>query len=920
MSTNMKRLFHCFAFVICFIFLSTPIKANAQAFDPNEDFKDLGIRFYNDEKPDIGFYMNASSRYILETVKEPKMGSVYGEWSVMDLLRGMYTGYDYINYIPSDYFTAYKKGINQYVMDKGGILDPSKSTEWSRLTLAMTALGQPITDIAGYNFVDKLSQSLKFSYRQGINGPIWELIALATGGYDLYTKPSKFEDESDINSKGKMIDYIMKKEIPSGGWALWGSTPDPDITGMALQAFAPYYLSESKYNATDATASYTDFKKSVERAIVVLGNIQADNGAYNAWGNVNVESTVQVIVALTALNINPKTTEIYLPTIQQTAKFNEKGATQDGVYTDNMIDALYTFWAWGSGSSPEVGGFKHVTTGYDGGGGSGTGVNAMATDQALYGLIAYDRYAKGKNTLYDMSDMKNGEYKTMTAKKYTVTFKMGNETVTESYSPYALVSMKDTFGTNHTPVIAWATKEDGQNAAQYLTSEKLSMPEQNITLYAKTNTKSYKISYQLNGGILDDRAASTYIDVEGATLPTAIQVKKAGYQFVGWYTNANFSGAAVTSVPKNSSGDQIFYAKWVDMNSASSELVQMIKNLPLKITSKDIISIQNARTLYESLSVDQKLLVTNIGKLLDAEQQVLQLNQNNNGTTGNTAESVTYLIEQLPAISVITLDAQSAITKARTAYDSLIISEKRLVSNYSLLVRAEKAFDTLVSKEVDQKVADRLIKQINALPTTSKVTLKDLEKIQVARTAYDVVTLKQQEMVTNYNKLIQLELRLKSLEADKKLSVQAVTNARKTITGTATPNITVKVYNGSKKIATGKAKANGKFSLTIKQQKAGSKLKISTSDGGIKYVTVKASKTLKKPIVSSAKTTKITGKSKKGYTVEVYKGSKRIGTAKVSKKGTFTVKIIKQKKNTKLKIQVKDSLNNHSEFKMVKVQ
>lgn len=922
MSTHLKRLYQCVAIIVCIIFLTIPIKANAQAFDPVEDYKDLGIRFYNDEKPDTGFYINASSRYILETVTAPKMGSTFGEWSVMDLLRGMYTGYDYINYIPSDYFAIYKKGIDQYVTDKGGVLDRNKSTEWSRLTLAMTALGHSITDIAGYDFIDRLSQSYKFSYRQGINGPIWELIALDTGGYDLYKNPSKFTD-GDINTKGKMIDYILTKEITGGGWALMGENPDPDITGMALQALAPYYLSESKYKATDATTSYTEFKKSVERAIVVLGNIQAENGAYNALGNVNVESTVQVVVALTALNMDPKAKGIYLPTINQTAKFNQKGANQDGVYTDNMIDAIYTFWAWGSGSSPEVGGFKHVTTGYDGGGGSGTGVNAMATDQALYGLIAYDRYLKGKNSLYDMSDMKNGEYKTMTSKKYTVTFKMGNETVTESYSPYALVPMKAKFGANNTEVIAWTTKENDQNTAQYLASEKLSMPQENITLYAKTNSKTYKILYQLNGGTLSNGVPSTYIDIEGATLPTASQVEKSGYQFAGWYKDSNFSGSSVTSISKNTSGDQTFYAKWVDINNASSELVQIIKDLPLKITSKDIISVQNARTIYNALSNEQKLLVTNIGKLLDAEQQILQLNQNNGGATtvnGNTAESVSYLIEKLPAITTIQLDSQSAISKARDAYNNLAISEKRLVNNYDLLIRAEKAFDNLVSKEVDQKVADRLMKQIDELPTTSKVTLDDLEKIQVARTAYDVVTLKQQEMVTNYNKLTQLELKLKVLEASKKLSVNTITNANKVITGTATPNSTVKVYNGSKKIVTGKAKVNGKFSLAIKQQKAGSKLKVSTSDGGAKSVTVKASKTLKKPTISSAKTTAITGKSTKGYTVEVYKGTKRIGTTTVSKKGKFTVKIKKRKKNTKLKIQVKDKLNNRSGYKMVKVK
>ncbi|MFQ9288554.1 MAG: hypothetical protein ACLR3X_10480 [Intestinibacter bartlettii] len=44
----------------------------------------------------------------------------------------------------------------------------------------------------------------------------------------------------------------------------------------------------------------------------------------------------------------------------------------------------------------------HVNEGYDGGG-SGTGLNAMATDQRMYALDAYYRYINGKK-LYDMTD------------------------------------------------------------------------------------------------------------------------------------------------------------------------------------------------------------------------------------------------------------------------------------------------------------------------------------------------------------------------------------------------------------------------------------------------------------------------------------------------------------------------------------
>ena len=86
--------------IIALLLSLFPVQSFAKtAYDPKEDFKQLQLRFWEDQQPDVGFYINASSRYILETVESPKMGSTNGEWSVMDLLRGMYSGYDYMNYI-----------------------------------------------------------------------------------------------------------------------------------------------------------------------------------------------------------------------------------------------------------------------------------------------------------------------------------------------------------------------------------------------------------------------------------------------------------------------------------------------------------------------------------------------------------------------------------------------------------------------------------------------------------------------------------------------------------------------------------------------------------------------------------------------------------------------------------------------------
>ena len=906
-------------------------RAQAAAFDPQTGQENLSLRFWNDEKPDNGFYLNATARHMLQTVKEPSFGTGAGEWSVMDLARGMYTGYDYLNYIPANYFTDYKARIDATVDSLDGELHTAKSTEWSRLTLAMSALGYDIRQMGSkgqYDFVDRLAQSHAFSYKQGINGPIWELLALNTGHYTMPEKPSKYTSEADINTAGKMIDYIMNLEITQangvvGGWALSGKKPDPDITGMAIHGLAQYYTGDIAY-PSDAKTSFTEFKKAIERAVYQLAAIQESNGGYGSWGSINSESTVQVIVALTALNMDPMSKAISLPTINKVAKFNKSGDTRDGVYTDNMMDALYTFWAWGSGSSPEVGGFKHVTTGYDGGGGSGTGVNGMATDQALYGIIAYDRYLNNQKSLYNMTDQINGEYKTMQARHVDVTLNEGGRQATVKQSPYAAYEIPAVTTTNE-KVVSWNTKQDGTGVS-YFPGELLSIPDHAITLYAQFDSKTFTIDYKLDGGAFTDNTYSTtYKNTEEIALPLAKQLKKEGHQFVGWYDNANLTGAAITVIPKGSGANKVFYAKWVNQNELVAEVMKQIAALPTTIVVDNKMQIDNVRTMYDALSATEKTKVTNYNKLLDAEQQLkLALASNNLATTdAELSEAVVSFIQTIPAEKDVTLTSQSVIQDARTAYDKLTIAQKRTVYNYQLLVRAEKKLASIVAVEVDGKMAEPVSEQIKALPKV--VTPADSEKIEMARVAYDVLTAKQQELVTNYNVLVQRETALKVALNDAALQVTALKNNATKITGTTTPKTKLTAYVDGEKIGATTATSEGDFSIKIAKIPAGKKVVIKATGAllATKTITVKTSKTLVTPTVNFVKTThtKVTGKASKTTTVSVYdKKDKRLGTAKVKADGTFSAKIAKQKKGMALYVQSKDSMNNVSKKVKVVVQ
>ena len=140
MKTSSKTWRSVFAVLLSVLLvLSTLSPMQVQASDTTLEDK-VGARFWNDE-PTIGFYINSANRYILETVQSPKFGTTAGEWSMLDLLRGMHLGYDYINHIPSDYFDGYISRFEQTISEKLGktqYIDRNKSTEYSRLMLTLS--------------------------------------------------------------------------------------------------------------------------------------------------------------------------------------------------------------------------------------------------------------------------------------------------------------------------------------------------------------------------------------------------------------------------------------------------------------------------------------------------------------------------------------------------------------------------------------------------------------------------------------------------------------------------------------------------------------------------------------------------------------------------------------------------------------
>lgn len=125
-----------------------------------------------------------------------------------------------------------------------------------------------------------------------MNGPIWALLALNCHPEYSFPKNSSAKEQ---NSEDALVNFLMQSELSGGGWALIGNNPDSDITGMTLQALAPYYHQ----------AGYEDVTAAIDRALTVLSKMQNDDGGYSTMGVETEESCAQIITALCSLGIDP---------------------------------------------------------------------------------------------------------------------------------------------------------------------------------------------------------------------------------------------------------------------------------------------------------------------------------------------------------------------------------------------------------------------------------------------------------------------------------------------------------------------------------------------------------------------------------------------------------------------------------------
>lgn len=296
-----------------------------------------------------------TKKYIQNNVPAPVVASDRGEWAVLGLARAGVA-------LPDEYIQAYYDKVVAYVkanIGSDGILrkpDDKNTpviTDNERIILALTAIGKDPANVGGKNLLtalqDRNIMQVTNTSDTDINGLVFGLLALNSGNY---TQDSYW-----------LVQAILTQQNEDGSWSASADTKpvgDVDMTAMALQALAPYYN-----EGGDTTVN-----AAVDKALQWL------SAKYKGKGYTSAESCAQVVVALSALQLNANSDSSFVKTV-------------DGAPISVLGDLLRYYLGKGQG-------FKHAA--------SGKTADQKATEQALYAMAAYERYCRRTNALYDMTD------------------------------------------------------------------------------------------------------------------------------------------------------------------------------------------------------------------------------------------------------------------------------------------------------------------------------------------------------------------------------------------------------------------------------------------------------------------------------------------------------------------------------------
>ncbi len=274
-------------------------------------------------------------------------GSSVSDWTALAMARAGIAD-DYAGYLAR--LQAY---VERQYAENGG-LHAVKATEYHRIALTAAALGGDPAAFGAKPDGTAIDLVAEGTYNwqgddlggQGLNGWIFALLTMDAVGAEV---------PADARySRQDMLDAIVSAQLPDGGFSLGGGAMDVDITAMALQALAPYQQ---------------QYPEVIDAALNALSAAQTVTGGFESWGAQSSESCAQVILALTALNIDPTADERF--------QKNQR----------NVVEALMDFRL-------SDGGFAHEKDGP---------LDAMACEQAMQALTAMELRQQGEGRFFDLT-------------------------------------------------------------------------------------------------------------------------------------------------------------------------------------------------------------------------------------------------------------------------------------------------------------------------------------------------------------------------------------------------------------------------------------------------------------------------------------------------------------------------------------
>ncbi len=569
-------------------------------------------------------------------------------------------------------------------------------TDAARVAITLAAMGKDLTDVDGVNLMKMIyNDELKTKMSKDTsNCPIWGLIALDCQNAEI---PS-----DAVWTREKLIDLILSYQTAEGGFGLIDNkTSSIDMTGMALQALAPYREQENVKPAFDKALKH--FKE----------NMTPEAGFTDA-GKENSCTVAQVLTALTAAGIDPLN--------------KENGFT---VGNKNIIKNLHTYkgeqgFLWQTGLKPDV----------------------MATQQVTYAMEAYRRFAENENRLYDCTDVgKDAQDKEaadavsklieVIGDEITLESKPAIEAARKAYN--ALTDVQKKLVTNYEKltkaeeelkkleadqkpegkaVVSVERFSIGQGYYQEPIEVQLEKGETAASLLKKVIGEENYVGYDdLLEGIKDadlgeDKVSIPSFISEKLGGPTTEEAKEIGngdeYLDYGdysensdWYFTVNNKLKDSMAVSyKVKTGDVIRFQfsllegadikgkKEVEISNKDGLTKLMAK---VNADKEKYMSVPEVKVAYDKAAELISAVITPKAEIDETEATLRKAIKNAEIQAENDKLVAQKVIDKIEAIGAeITLESKAAIEAARKAYEALTDAQKKLVTNYEKLTKAEE--------------------------------------------------------------------------------------------------------------------------------------------------------------------------------------------------------------------------------------